>query len=97
MVTADKTLVCRDCGQSFVFTQAEQEFFSRKGYTNVPGRCLPCRQVRRAQNGAEGAPARAREFFTVACAECGAESRVPFKPTQGRPVYCSDCFRTQSS
>ena len=26
-------------------------------------------------------------------ADCGAECEVPFKPTQGRPVYCRDCFR----
>ena len=100
VVTADKSLVCRDCGQAFVFTQGEQEFFFRKGYTNEPGRCPPCRQARRAQStgdgdGAGGAVAKPREFFNVTCGDCGAPTRVPFKPTQGRPVYCSDCFRTQ--
>ena len=75
---------------------AEQEFFSRKGYTNDPTRCLPCRQARRAQNPgeAETDPTKAREFFAVTCADCGAPTRVPFRPTQGRPVYCSNCFRT---
>jgi CxxC-x17-CxxC domain-containing protein len=26
------------------------------------------------------------------CAECGAECEVPFRPTGGKPVYCSNCF-----
>jgi CxxC-x17-CxxC domain-containing protein len=94
VVTADKTLVCRDCGQSFIFTQGEQEFFVRKGYTNEPGRCPTCRQARRGQSGMAETTAKAREYFAVTCASCGASTRVPFKPTQGRPVYCSDCFRT---
>ncbi|MCX6776134.1 MAG: DNA-directed RNA polymerase [Candidatus Micrarchaeota archaeon] len=24
---------------------------------------------------------------------CGAECEVPFKPTEGRPVYCRDCWQ----
>ncbi|MBU1445760.1 hypothetical protein KKD70_00675, partial [Patescibacteria group bacterium] len=26
------------------------------------------------------------------CADCGRNCEVPFKPTQDKPVYCSDCF-----
>ena len=26
------------------------------------------------------------------CASCGSECEVPFKPTSGKPVYCSNCF-----
>jgi len=33
-----------------------------------------------------------REMFTAVCAGCGKEARVPFKPREDRPVYCSDCF-----
>jgi CxxC-x17-CxxC domain-containing protein len=36
-----------------------------------------------------------REMFTATCSSCGREARVPFRPTNGKPVYCSDCFRTQ--
>ncbi len=35
---------------------------------------------------------RPRELFKAKCADCGAECEVPFKPTQGRPVYCRACF-----
>jgi len=27
------------------------------------------------------------------CSQCGKETTVPFKPTQGRPVYCRECFQ----
>jgi len=33
-----------------------------------------------------------REMFKIKCAECGKDAEVPFKPTEGRPVYCRDCF-----
>ncbi len=36
-----------------------------------------------------------RESFEAVCAECGATTTVPFKPTEGRPVYCRDCFRSR--
>lgn len=35
-----------------------------------------------------------REMFTATCSNCGNEARVPFRPTNGKPVYCSDCFRS---
>ena len=30
--------------------------------------------------------------ITAVCATCGKEARVPFKPREDRPVYCSECF-----
>ena len=35
----DKTLTCKDCGQEFVFTAGEQEFYAEKGFVNEPQRC----------------------------------------------------------
>lgn len=43
----DKILTCRDCGQEFVFSASEQEFFAEKGFTNEPGRCPQCRAEKR--------------------------------------------------
>jgi CxxC-x17-CxxC domain-containing protein len=34
-----------------------------------------------------------REMHKATCAECGEECEVPFKPEEGRDVFCSDCFR----
>lgn len=33
-----------------------------------------------------------REMFSATCSNCGKECHVPFRPTNGKPVYCSDCF-----
>jgi CxxC-x17-CxxC domain-containing protein len=55
LAQADKTLTCRDCGTSFVFTQGEQAFYASKGLTNEPTRCPDCRSARkRAQGGSGG-------------------------------------------
>ena len=35
----DKTLVCKECGQEFVFTAGEQEFYAERGFQNEPQRC----------------------------------------------------------
>jgi len=34
-----------------------------------------------------------REMHNATCSECGQECEVPFKPTEGKPVYCKECFR----
>lgn len=33
-----------------------------------------------------------KEMFDVICDRCEKECKVPFKPTRGKPVYCSECF-----
>ena len=30
----DKTLVCKECGNEFVFTAGEQEFYAERGFQN---------------------------------------------------------------
>lgn len=85
----DKTIVCKDCGQSFEFTASEQEFFAEKGFSNEPQRCKSCRTSRK-QNSRSGEP---RQMFDAVCASCGRTCQVPFEPRNDRPVYCSDCFR----
>ena len=46
---ADKTIVCRDCGKEFLFTEGEQAFYKEKGFDNEPVRCVECRRARKAQ------------------------------------------------
>ena len=36
-----------------------------------------------------------RETFAVVCASCGNRANVPFKPRNGRPVYCDQCYRSR--
>jgi len=130
----DKNLTCADCGQEFVFTASEQDFYAQRSFTE-PRRCPSCRASRKAARGSNGGGAGygngggysssgaysaggydggggggggdyggggygggrdrgPREMFTATCSSCGKEAQVPFRPTTGKPVYCSDCFRT---
>lgn len=82
----DKTLICKDCNSEFTFTAGEQEFYAEKGFTNEPQRCKACRDNRKNASRGE------RELFDAVCAKCGAAAKVPFKPREDRPVYCSACF-----
>jgi len=86
MALEDKTLVCRDCGQEFTFTVGEQEFYASRGLLNEPGRCPDCRTARKREGRSP------RREHTAICAACGVETTVPFEPTEGRPVYCRDCY-----
>ena len=82
----DKTLVCKECGSEFTFTAGEQEFYATRGFENEPQRCKPCRDNRKTNGRGP------REMFVATCASCGGEAKVPFKPHEDRPVYCSECF-----
>ena len=122
----DKNLTCADCGQEFVFTASEQDFYAQRGFTE-PRRCPSCRASRKAARNADGGGGGGssygsygagggysaggysggggggggsyrdrgpREMFAATCSNCGREAQVPFRPTSGKPVYCSDCFRS---
>ena len=48
----------------------------------------------------ESAPVRprysgSRRQHQAICAGCGTSATVPFRPSQGRPVYCSPCFKVR--
>ena len=34
-----------------------------------------------------------RDMHKTTCSDCGNECEVPFKPAEGRPVYCKECFQ----
>lgn len=87
MEFVDKVLKCVDCGNDFVFTAGEQLFFHDKQFKNDPKRCKQCKSKRSRSNGG------VRSETRTTCSECGTETTVPFKPTQGRPVLCRQCFQ----
>jgi CxxC-x17-CxxC domain-containing protein len=95
MPMQDKTLVCVDCGNQFVFTAGEQEFYAQKGFTNSPTRCPSCRAARKAQRESGGSYGGERQMYPAVCAQCGKETEVPFQPRGDKPVYCSDCYKSQ--
>lgn len=97
----DKSLKCIDCGQDFVFTAGEQLFFHDKNFKNEPKRCKSCKSKRMNQIGGQhSGPSQhhaphARVETRTNCSGCGKETTVPFRPTQGRPVLCRQCFSEQ--
>jgi CxxC-x17-CxxC domain-containing protein len=97
MEILDRLLICADCSGEFIFTAGEQLFFLDKQFKNDPKRCKPCKSRRSAQAvSPDGGPAAAgisRTETRTECSECGISTTVPFKPTQGRPVLCRQCFK----
>jgi CxxC-x17-CxxC domain-containing protein len=105
MSGSDLLLTCSDCGQEFVFTAGEQQFFQERGYSS-PRRCKPCRQAKQGAAGGGHAPSHSEgggggystssgtsTGTTVVCASCGQTTTVPFEPRGDRPVYCKSCYR----
>ena len=89
----DKMLKCIDCGADFVFTAGEQLFFHDKQFKNEPKRCKSCKAKRVSVLGAAPVGSTVGRVETrTTCSQCGKETTVPFRPTQGRPVFCCECF-----
>ena len=44
------------------------------------------------RGGYRGGNSGPRAMYPAVCSDCGVETQVPFKPTEGRPVYCRDCL-----
>ncbi len=106
----DQNLTCRDCGNPFVWTASEQQFYKDKGFSNSPVRCPTCRQAKKAQmndgrgsfgGGRGGYQSGPRPMFDATCSNCGKACQVPFQPRldEGgkpvKPILCNDCFRAQ--
>ncbi len=104
----DRLLKCSDCGNDFIFTAGEQLFFVDRQFKNDPKRCKLCKarrvgRARTAGNSGSSGNSEGVEVLTALplsrtetrteCSSCGIETTVPFKPTQGRPVFCRSCFQ----
>ena len=110
-MSMDRTLTCVDCRTEFTFTASEQDFYAEKGFSEPRrcASCRAAKKAARnsgtsygdsSYGGASYGSARSyssgpREMFSATCSACGREARVPFNPTSGKPVYCSDCFRSR--
>ena len=87
--------VCADCGN-----ECEVPFKPTGGR---PVKCNDCfkkgRSPRRDSYNKRDSYDKRKSFgsnrkdFDVTCSKCGKATTVPFKPTQGKPVLCRDCFK----
>jgi len=44
-----------------------------------------------SQNG------RSHQMYDAVCSDCNKPCRVPFMPTSGKPIYCSECFEKRGN
>jgi CxxC-x17-CxxC domain-containing protein len=92
----DKVLSCVECGADFVFTAGEQLFFHDKNFRNEPKRCKNCKARRVAVISSTQAMSGGRQSGRIethaTCSQCGKATTVPFRPTQGWPIFCRECF-----
>ncbi|MDO8639057.1 MAG: hypothetical protein Q7R43_05780 [Candidatus Daviesbacteria bacterium] len=82
--------VCDNCGKS-----CEVPFRPTSG---KPIFCSSCFE----QKGSDSRPRRyddrgsrsndPKSMFDAVCDECGKSCQVPFQPSSGKPIYCSNCF-----
>lgn len=89
----DKTIICKDCGEEFIFTAGEQAFYAEKGFDRAPVRCRRCR----ARKKAESRERRHIVLYEIVCAKCGEVESIPFEPRHDKPVYCNACYRAMNS
>jgi CxxC-x17-CxxC domain-containing protein len=79
---------CSDCGKD-----CEVPFKPTEG---KPVRCSECFKKNRPQrsfnNNRNRFDRRPREMHKATCSDCGKQCEVPFKPTEGKPVRCKECF-----
>jgi CxxC-x17-CxxC domain-containing protein len=88
-----QSIPCTECGELFVFTDAERSFFESKGLL-PPKRCKACRATRKSQ-GRTTRPSGERPLWAATCTGCGAPAAVPFEPRAGRDVFCSRCWHAR--
>lgn len=85
----DEKLICEECGAEFIFTTGEQEFYAERGLVNKPKRCTECRKARKQKHR--------KKLFDAVCSKCGVQTKVPFKPIEGKELYCRDCFKKEDT
>lgn len=95
---------CADCGQScevpFKPTGDKPVYCSNcfKGKENAGPSRSGGRDFNRGDRGDRGGRDFSRpsfgdkQLFKATCDDCGQECEVPFRPSAGKPVYCSNCF-----
>ncbi|MBZ0264481.1 zinc-ribbon domain containing protein [bacterium] len=87
-IDKDLHLQCQQCSEEFVFTASSQRFFLEMGFV-TPRYCPECRKARKRDTTRTSDW---QENYKVTCDRCSKETTVPFKPVNGRPVYCHECL-----
>ncbi|OLS30708.1 MAG: hypothetical protein HeimAB125_18410, partial [Candidatus Heimdallarchaeota archaeon AB_125] len=97
--TGTKPVLCRDCFQDQKprdgSRQDRRSSSSSRGRSNYRSsdRSSSKYGSRNRRQSERSGP----ELHNATCAKCNKETKVPFKPSGDKPVYCRDCFQDQMS
>lgn len=84
----DKFLVCKDCGNKFLWSAGEQKFFLDKGLKNIPKRCKVCVAKFKDQLHEK------HPIWPIKCKRCGKKAEANFEP-QSEDILCEKCFQQE--
>jgi CxxC-x17-CxxC domain-containing protein len=89
---SEKVLQCRDCGNEFVWSSGEQEFYATRGFSE-PSRCPDCRAARKnARDNGGGTGYSASSFGGSSRGSSSGYGRsASTGPRQMYKVTCADC------
>ncbi len=89
-MNVDRTLTCADCGQEFVFTSSEQQFYQERGFSD-PRRCRSCRAARKASMGSGDSSMGGGGGYSAGGGGGGFRER---RPREMFEATCSNCGKT---
>jgi len=90
----DKTIVCEDCGATFVHSADDQKRYAERGFTNEPKRCRECREKRKAQSGGGGGGGGGGRGPRPPRSGGSGGSRPPREARESFEVVCAECGQT---
>jgi len=88
---SDRTLTCADCGQEFVFTASEQQFYTDRGFSD-PRRCRNCRAQRKASMGSGDSSMGGGGYSSSSSGGSGGYRER--RPREMFEATCSNCGKT---
>ena len=93
--TGTKPVLCRDCFQDQKPRDGSARV--RRSPSSSGGRSNYRSSTRYDDRSRRQSERRGPELHNATCAKCNKETKVPFKPSGDKPVYCRDCFQDQMS
>ncbi len=84
-----KPVFCSSCFETNGGGESRGSSFDRPSYDNKPSFSR--------SNNYESPRFEQKQMFDAVCDKCGNTCQVPFRPTNGKPVFCSNCFDRQDS
>jgi CxxC-x17-CxxC domain-containing protein len=66
-----------------------------RGERRAPAPARGTRSARTEGSGGQPRPRSHGALFDIRCTSCGVTAQVPFRPIEGRDVFCQPCYRAR--